>query len=100
MITTIVPGFHRAFLLIRQGKRSPTSMANRSLLRTEHAERLPFRVRLSEGLLRYSALSRRPRDHRPRYSLAARGGGSHPTHEGMRSFPRTAAGEDIIADRL
>ena len=32
--------------------------------------------------------------------LAATGGGSHPTHEGMRTFSRTAPGEDIIADRL
>jgi len=38
--------------------------------------------------------------HTARYRLAARGGGSHPTHEGMRSFPRTAPRGDIIADRL
>ncbi len=38
--------------------------------------------------------------HRARYSLAARRGGSHPTDEGMRTFPQMAAGEDIIADRL
>ena len=38
--------------------------------------------------------------HTARYSLAARGGGSCPTDEGMRTFPRTAPGEDIIADRL
>src|SRR5439155_23073603 len=50
-------------------------------------------VRLAAGLVTLDA-------HRARYRLAARGGGSHPTHEGMRSFPRTARGEDIIADRL
>ena len=38
--------------------------------------------------------------HRARYSLAASGGGSHPTDERMRTFPRTAPGEDIIPDRL
>src|SRR5439155_8674859 len=38
--------------------------------------------------------------HTARYRLAARGGCSHPTHEGMRSFPRTAPRGDIIADRL
>ena len=39
-------------------------------------------------------------EHTARYSLVARGGGSYPTDEGMRTFPRTAPGEDIIADRL
>ena len=38
--------------------------------------------------------------HTARHSLAAWGGGSHPTDDGMRTFPRTAPGEDIIADRL
>src|SRR5207244_9687528 len=38
--------------------------------------------------------------HTAHYSLAARGGGSHPTDEGMRTFPRTPPGEDLIADRL
>ena len=38
--------------------------------------------------------------HTAHYSLAARGGGSCPTDEGIRTFPRTAPGEDIIADRL